>query len=116
MAISGNIPLTVEFTNTSTGDSLTYLWDFGDGNTSTQQNPSHEYSVAGNYTVTLTTTNNFGSDVKTDTVSATSVADKQGDGKFDAPKDLDDGSLMKQTGTTDMKSDGIDDGVLNMEK
>lgn len=31
-----------------------WLWDFGDGNTSTQQNPTHAYAAAGNYTVTLT--------------------------------------------------------------
>jgi PKD repeat protein len=112
MAISGNIPLTVEFTNTSTGDNLTYLWDFGDGNTSTQQNPSHEYVVAGNYTVTLTTTNNYGSDVKTDTVSATSAADKQGDGKFDSPKDL-----ISDIESMDVKSDGKEgDGVLSLVK
>tara|TARA_B100000287_G_scaffold108888_1_gene101182 strand:- start:903 stop:1241 length:339 start_codon:yes stop_codon:yes gene_type:complete len=112
MAISGNIPLTVEFTNTSTGDNLTYLWDFGDGNTSTQQNPSHEYVVAGNYTVTLTTTNNYGSDVKTDTVSATSAADKQGDGKFDSPKDL-----ISDIEGMDVKSDGKEgDGVLSLVK
>lgn len=37
-----------------------WLWEFGDGNTSTQQNPTHEYAVAGNYTVTLTVTDNNG--------------------------------------------------------
>ncbi|HJO28686.1 MAG TPA: polymorphic toxin-type HINT domain-containing protein [Candidatus Poseidoniia archaeon] len=69
MAISGFIPLTVQFTDSSTGDNLEYLWTFGDGNTSTSQNPTHEYAVAGDYTVTLRTTNNYGVDTKTDTVS-----------------------------------------------
>ena len=73
MAITGNIPLTVEFTDNSTGDNLTYLWNFGDGNTSVDQNPVHEYAVSGEYTITLTTTNNYGTDSKTDTVNATSV-------------------------------------------
>ena len=36
------------------GDALTYSWDFGDGGTSTEQNPSYQYSSAGDYTVTLT--------------------------------------------------------------
>ena len=70
LGLTGFIPLTVQFTDTSTGDNLTYLWNFGDGNTSTTQNPIHEYAVVGDFTVTLTTTNNYGSDVKTDTVSA----------------------------------------------
>ena len=72
MAITGNIPLIVEFSDTSTGDNLTYIWDFGDGQTSSEQNPTHEYSSAGDFTVSLTTTNNYGSDTKTNTVSATS--------------------------------------------
>lgn len=44
---------------------LSYLWDFGDGSTSTSMNPTKVYSVAGTYTVTLTTTNTYGSDVET---------------------------------------------------
>jgi PKD repeat protein len=44
-----------------------YLWDFGDSNTSTQQNPSHIYIVAGNYTVTLTVTDDFGNVSSDDT-------------------------------------------------
>ena len=72
MAITGNIPLTVEFSDASTGENLTYLWDFGDGQVSTDQNPSHEYTVAGDYTVSLTTSNNYGSDITTNTVSAIS--------------------------------------------
>jgi len=83
MAITGNIPLTVEFSDTSTGDNLTYLWDFGDGRTSTEQNPSHEYTVAGDYTVSLTTTNNYGSDIRTDTISAASTANGGNGGDFD---------------------------------
>lgn len=42
-----------------------WLWDFGDGNTSTQQNPTHTYAANGNYTVKLTSTNSFGSNNKT---------------------------------------------------
>jgi PKD repeat protein len=83
MAITGNIPLTVEFTDSSTGDNLTYLWDFGDGQTSIEQNPSHEYTVAGDYSVSLTTSNNYGSDIATNTVSATSSTTDGGDDDFD---------------------------------
>ncbi|SDA92901.1 PKD domain-containing protein, partial [Algoriphagus alkaliphilus] len=50
----------VAFTNLTTGGdpavSATYLWSFGNGNTSTQMNPTHTYASAGTYTVTLTST------------------------------------------------------------
>ncbi|MBS1637273.1 MAG: PKD domain-containing protein [Bacteroidetes bacterium] len=42
--------------NSSTGTGLSYLWDFGDGSTSTLQYPSHTYATAGNYVVCLTVT------------------------------------------------------------
>ncbi|KAA3623802.1 MAG: PKD domain-containing protein, partial [Bacteroidetes bacterium] len=45
--------LTVSFTDESTG-ATNWLWDFGDGNTSTEQNPVHTYDFVDNYTVTLT--------------------------------------------------------------
>ena len=44
--------LTVNFTDTSSG-ATSWSWDFGDGTTSTLQNPSHTYATAGNYTVAL---------------------------------------------------------------
>ncbi len=48
-------PSIVTFTNTSQNAS-TYLWDFGDGTTSTSQNPAKTYSATGSYTVKLTAT------------------------------------------------------------
>ncbi len=51
--------LSVVFTNNST-KALNYSWDFGDGNTSSLQNPTHTYATAGNYTVLLKVSNNFG--------------------------------------------------------
>lgn len=51
---SGLDPLTVEFTDETTGSPDTWLWDFGDGDTSTEQNPTHVYTEPGTYTVTLT--------------------------------------------------------------
>jgi uncharacterized surface protein with fasciclin (FAS1) repeats len=47
----------ISFTDQSTGEgTLTYLWDFGNGDTSTEQNPTYTYNAVGNYTVTLTVT------------------------------------------------------------
>jgi PKD repeat protein len=62
---SGAAPLTVNFTDTSTGGPLSWAWEFGDGETATAQNPSHTYTTAGNYTVRLTVTNDDGSDSST---------------------------------------------------
>ncbi len=53
--------LTVQFTDTSSGAPTSWSWDFGDGGTSTQQNPSHTYAVANNYSVKLTVSNSGGS-------------------------------------------------------
>ena len=55
----------VNFTDLSTNGPDSWLWDFGDGNTSTAQHPSHDYSASGLYTVTLTASNINGSDVAT---------------------------------------------------
>lgn len=53
----------VSFLNTSSGSGLTFTWDFGDGSaTVTDPNPSHTFTDVGAYTVTLTATNNTGSD------------------------------------------------------
>jgi len=63
----GKAPLNVGFTDTSTGNPTQWLWDFGDGTTSTSRSPSHTYSQTGNYTVKLTVSNDFGTDSKTET-------------------------------------------------
>lgn len=59
----------VDFTDQSTGTVTSYLWDFGNGVTSTQQNPSHSYASAGTSTVTLTVTGPDGTSTTTQTVT-----------------------------------------------
>ena len=51
----------IQFTDASTNAPLSWVWDFGDGNTSTVQNPTHTYDIPGTYTVCLTATNTAGS-------------------------------------------------------
>lgn len=64
-------PLKVTFTNTSE-NGTTYAWDFGDDSgASTDENPSYTYSQGGTYTVTLTVTNEGGSDVASKDVTVT---------------------------------------------
>lgn len=66
-SISGN---TATFTNLSTSlnNTLTYSWDFGDGNTSSVQNPSHTFATNGTYTVTLVASACIFSDTITKTI------------------------------------------------
>lgn len=52
---------TLSFIDNSTGSPTSWLWDFGDGATSTAQNPNHKYTREGGYTVTLTVKNAIGS-------------------------------------------------------
>jgi len=65
---SGNMPLSVQF-NDSSENATQWLWDFGDGTNSSELNPMHIYSTAGNYTVNLTVSNEVGSDTKTGFIS-----------------------------------------------
>ena len=62
---SGYLPLSVQFTDRSTGDINSWSWDFGDGGTSTVQYPSYTYNDPGSYSVTLTVSNDNNSDSET---------------------------------------------------
>jgi len=57
----------VNFTDLSTNIPFAWSWDFGDGNTSVQQNPSHTYTTDGIYDVALIATNSFGNNTLTKT-------------------------------------------------
>ena len=59
---TGVVNIPIQFRGSATGGSppYTWLWDFGDGSTSTEQNPVHTYTSPGNYTVTLTVTDSCG--------------------------------------------------------
>jgi PKD repeat protein len=64
---SGTSPLTVDFSDASLRKPASWAWTFGDGGTSTEQNPSHQYATDGTYTVSLTVSNAYGSGVQTKT-------------------------------------------------
>ncbi len=67
--VTGTAPLQVAFTDQSTGTAITnWRWDFGDGtftNYGSKTNPTHRYTKAGTYSVTLTVTNVYGSHTRT---------------------------------------------------
>jgi PKD repeat protein len=70
----------VTFTNTSE-DAVSYLWDFGDGNTSTAENPIHEYGQDGTYQVSLTATSEMCGDAEhseTIIINTVGISEKEG--------------------------------------
>jgi PKD repeat protein len=62
--VSGQAPLSIQFTSSSTGQITGYLWDFGDGATSTDANPIHRFEQPGSYAVRLTVNGPGGSSTK----------------------------------------------------
>lgn len=58
--VDGPVPLTVRFTDTSAGSPESWLWSFGDGESSTSQHPVHVYRAPGIYSVSLTVRNQYG--------------------------------------------------------
>ena len=69
-ATSGSVPFEVTFNDTSV-NSDTVLWDFGDGESSTDHNITHEFTSVDSFTVNLTATNENGSVSTTETISVT---------------------------------------------
>lgn len=74
--VSGTAPLTVRFTDLSTGSPTTWVWDFGDGMISADQDPVHTYRQPGTYTVTMKAigSGGSGSERKPDYIQVRSVA------------------------------------------
>ncbi|MBK9018238.1 MAG: choice-of-anchor B family protein [Saprospiraceae bacterium] len=70
-------PLYANFTNTSIG-ATSYFWDFGDGNTSTEESPVHVYSDYGGYDVTMIVTNICGSDTLVFNIFLNTAVDEAG--------------------------------------
>ncbi|MCF8257861.1 MAG: PKD domain-containing protein [Flavobacteriales bacterium] len=61
-AVLGCVGDVFTFTNESSVDAVNFLWEFGDGSTSTAENPTHSYGNVGDYTVSLTVFNSQGCD------------------------------------------------------
>ncbi|WOI86001.1 PKD domain-containing protein [Rhodococcus qingshengii] len=71
---SGRAPLTVSFTDTSTGVPTSWSWNFGDRTTSTSQNPTKTYLTPGTYTVQLFASNSLGGSTTTKMAYITATA------------------------------------------
>lgn len=72
----------VDFTNASSGNATSFAWDFGDGGSSTDENPSYSYAANGTYTVTLVATGPCGDSTVTQTVEMTTVGVDNGLARF----------------------------------
>ncbi|MDD2260237.1 MAG: PKD domain-containing protein, partial [Acholeplasmataceae bacterium] len=70
---SGPAPLTVAFTDTSTGGPTSWAWDFGDGANATDRNTTHTYTTPGTYTANLTVANAAGSSSTTATITVREI-------------------------------------------
>ena len=121
-ATSGPAPLTVNFSDTSAGSVTGWSWDFGDGATSTLQNPTHVYATVGSYTVTLTASGPAGSDGEVKTGYVTVTAPQTYYLSFNAAttvpgvgtvEDEDVVAYDVGTGTWSMYFDGSDVGVTS---
>ena len=84
---SGRHPLTVAFTDTSTGGVDAWLWSFGDSATSALPGPTHTYIAAGVYTVSLRVSNANGSDTltRTNAITVTGMAEFTAEPRFGRP-------------------------------
>ena len=118
----GNSPLTITFSDASSGPVSGYSWDFGDGSTSTLANPVHTFTTPGTYSVTLTVTGPGGQDtaVRGDLISALTPAASVYYISFNDSASLPNGPTVQDedvatynpaTGEWDIYFDGSDVGV-----
>jgi len=100
---TGNAPLTIQFTDQSTGNITSHRWDFGDGNgnISIQQNPKYTYHKAGTYQVSLTVEGTTGQNTVTKQGYITVASDNPitdpndtnpDEGNFEQPNNVEDDS------------------------
>lgn len=96
---SGNIPLTVQFTDTSIGSPALWNWNFGDGSTSTERNPTHTYFSAGTYDVNLVVSNAAGTSSKVATITVLGNSDSSGGSSSESSGGSSGGSSHSSSGS-----------------
>ena len=90
-------PANIQFINQSIGDEIiSYSWSFGDGTSSSTISPSHVYTTAGNYTVTLVVENEAGESSKSQNITISSYSDSSS-----SPDDFPEDEMDKYNGDLD---------------
>ncbi len=119
--ITGFEPLVVKFTDKSTGEPSRWAWEFGDGDISREQSPTHTYLNDGNYTVILTVSNSRGSDneEKLNLIAAKSIGECRA--AFNADKTsglapLEVNFMDKSTGSSTSLSWNFGDGDVSSDQ
>jgi PKD repeat protein len=99
---SGHPVLAVQFTDTSSNAPTSWYWYFGDGGSSDEQNPVHEFEEAGTYTVAFTATNDAGSNTTTEAKYITVITIDPPEPSFVA--DITSGTVPLLVSFTDMST------------
>jgi len=99
--------LNIHFTSRTTGDPVSWSWDFGDGNSSSQENPSHTYSAPGIYIVKLRASNAKGTDNEANTVSINEIPSPTGRDVDICPGET---ANLKANGLSEIQWYGSEDG------
>jgi len=108
---AGVAPLTVRFTDESTGEPASWSWKFGDGGTSAERNPTHTYTTPGNYTVALSANGGKMVCTKSNYIKVTPVlfGDANGDGEVNQADTL---LVLQQVVGLESKPDADNDPLL----
>jgi len=109
--IRGGAPLVVNFTDVSIGNVVNWFWEFGDGETSTLQNPTHTFYNPGNYNIQLiVSNNNFRDSIQKEVIVEATWTYRTGGNVYSSPAIDDNGTVYFGSDDTylySIKSDGI---------
>lgn len=111
--VSGDTPLSVQFTDESTNNPTSWVWHFGDGETSFEQNPLHVYAEAGTYTVSLYAASQTGGNTAaiSDYISVSAASTTWDPASKTAPVTLSNGNLTATT--TDQVVEALMKGTVS---
>lgn len=111
---SGDTPLTVQFTDLSQ-NATGWDWDFGDGDTSTDESPEHTYSTAGTYTANLTVSNENGTSFQTAVIDVEESSSSGGSSGGNSHKSSGSSTGSLSVSSTSNSSESVDNVSTSSE-